>query len=199
MAGQSELQERPGLPGVLVHESAYIDMPTRIGEGTRIWHFVHVLKDCDIGRTCTLGQNVMVGPGVRVGDNCKIQNNVSIYSGVELEDSVFCGPSCVFTNVINPRAAIERKTEFLRTRVCSGATIGANATIVCGHSLGAYCFIAAGAVVTKDVPAFALMAGVPARRVGWMGRAGVRLGPDLICPIEGAHYRETDDALELVE
>jgi UDP-2-acetamido-3-amino-2,3-dideoxy-glucuronate N-acetyltransferase len=199
MAGPSELKERAGLPGVLVHESAYIDSPTKIGEGSRVWHFVHVLKDCDIGRNCTLGQNVMVGPGVRVGDNCKIQNNVSIYSGVELEDDVFCGPSCVFTNVINPRAAIERKTEFLRTRVGRGATIGANATIVCGHSLGAYCFIAAGAVVTKDVPAFALMAGVPARRIGWMSRAGARLGRDLICPIEGAHYREKDGVLEFVE
>ncbi len=198
MAGQSELQERPGLPGVLVHESAYIDMPAKIGEGTRLWHFVHVLKHCDIGRNCSLGQNVMVGPEVRIGDNCKIQNNVSIYNGVELEDDVFCGPSCVFTNVINPRAAIERKTEFLRTRVCSGATIGANATIVCGHTLGAHCFIAAGAVVTKDVPAFALMAGVPARRIGWMSRAGARLGRDLICPIEGTHYREKDGALEPV-
>jgi UDP-2-acetamido-3-amino-2,3-dideoxy-glucuronate N-acetyltransferase len=199
MAGQSELKERAGLPGVLAHESAYIDMPTKIGEGTRVWHFVHVLKDCDIGRNCTLGQNVMVGPGVRIGDTCKIQNNVSIYSGVELEDDVFCGPSCVFTNVINPRAAIERKAEFLRTRVGSGATIGANATIVCGNTLGPYCFIAAGAVVTKDVPAFALMAGVPARRTGWMSRAGARLGRDLVCPIEGARYREKDGVLELAE
>jgi UDP-2-acetamido-3-amino-2,3-dideoxy-glucuronate N-acetyltransferase len=189
------MQERPGLPGVLVHESAYIDMPARIGEGTRIWHFAHVLKDCDIGRNCSLGQNVMAGPGVRIGDNCKIQNNVSIYSGVELEADVFCGPSSVFTNVINPRAAIERKAEFLRTLVCTGATIGANATIVCGHTLGAHCFIAAGAVVTKDVPAFALMAGVPARRIGWMSRAGARLGPDLICPIEGCQYRITDGVL----
>jgi UDP-2-acetamido-3-amino-2,3-dideoxy-glucuronate N-acetyltransferase len=191
MAGQSELKELPGLPGVLVHASAYVDMPTRIGEGTRVWHFVHVLKDCDIGRNCSLGQNVMVGPGVRIGDNCKIQNNVSIYSGVELEDDVFCGPSCVFTNVVNPRAAINRKAEFLYTRVRAGATIGANATIVCGHELGANSFVAAGAVVTTDVPAFALMAGVPARRIGWMSRAGARLGADLICPIDGTHYRET--------
>lgn len=200
MAGQSELKECPGLPGVLVHESSYIDMPTKIGEGTRVWHFVHVLRDCNIGRNCTLGQNVMVGRGVRIGDNCKIQNNVSIYSGVEIGNDVFCGPSCVFTNVINPRAAIERKSEFLQTRVCSGATIGANATIVCGYFLGAYCFIAAGALVTKDVPAFALMAGVPARRIGWMSRAGARLGPDLICPIDGTHYREmADGTLDLVE
>ncbi len=123
-----------------------------------------MLRDCDIGRDCTLGQNVMVGPRVRIGDRCKIQNNVSLYNGVELEDDVFCGPSCVFTNVINPRAAIERKSEFLRTYVGRGATIGANATIICGYRLGEYCFIAAGAVVTADVSAYALMAGVPARR-----------------------------------
>ena len=191
MAGQSE--PNPDLPGVFIHESAYVDLPTRIGEGTKIWHFAHVLRDCDIGRDCTLGQNVMVGPRVRIGDRCKIQNNVSLYNGVELEDDVFCGPSCVFTNVINPRAAIERKSEFLRTYVGRGATIGANATIICGHRLGEYCFIAAGAVVTADVSAYALMAGVPARRIGWMSRAGARLGPDLVCPVEGTRYRETSD------
>ena len=133
------------------------------------------------------------GQEFRIGDRCKIQNNVSLYNGVELEDDVFCGPSCVFTNVINPRAAIERKSEFLRTYVGRGATIGANATIICGHRLGEYCFIAAGAVVTADVSAYALMAGVPARRIGWMSRAGVRLGPDLVCPVEGTRYRETSD------
>jgi UDP-2-acetamido-3-amino-2,3-dideoxy-glucuronate N-acetyltransferase len=191
MAGQSE--PNPDLPGVFIHESAYVDLPTRIGEGTKIWHFAHVLRDCDIGRDCTLGQNVMVGPRVRIGDRCKIQNNVSLYNGVELEDDVFCGPSSVFTNVINPRAAIERKSEFLRTYVGRGASIGANATIICGHRLGAYCFIAAGAVVTADVSAYALMAGVPARRIGWMSRAGARLGPDLVCPIEGVRYMETSD------
>lgn len=193
MAGLPELSERPGLPGVLIHESAYIDMPTTIGDGTRIWHFAHVLKDCRIGRNCILGQNVMVGPGVRIGDNCKIQNNVSLYHGVELGDDVFCGPSCVFTNVINPRSEVDRKSEFRSTYVERGATIGANATIVCGNRLGEFCFVAAGAVITVDVPAFALVAGVPARRIGWMSRAGARLGSDLVCPIDRTHYRESED------
>ena len=183
----------PRFPGVLIHESAHVDDPCMIGEGTRIWHFVHVLKGCEIGRGCSLGQNVMVGPDVRIGNTCKIQNNVSLYAGVELEDGVFCGPSCVFTNVNNPRAEIERKSEFRKTIVRRGATIGANATIVCGHTLGEYCFIAAGAVATGDVPAYALMAGVPARRIGWMSKAGARLGPDLVCPIDGTRYRETTD------
>jgi UDP-2-acetamido-3-amino-2,3-dideoxy-glucuronate N-acetyltransferase len=180
-------------PGVFVHESAYVDAPTRIGKGTKIWHFAHVLKDCDIGENCVLGQNVMVGPAVRLGNNCKIQNNVALYNGVELEDDVFCGPSCVFTNVNNPRAAYERKSEFAATIVRKGASIGANATIVCGHELGAYCFIAAGAVVTTNVPAYALMAGVPARRIAWVSAAGRKLGPDLICPETKVHYRETAD------
>lgn len=175
--------------GVFVHESAYVDEPAHIGAGTRIWHFVHILRDCEIGRNCILGQNVMVGPGVTIGDNCKIQNNVSLYPGVTLEDGVFCGPSCVFTNVNNPRAEIERKNEFRETIVRRGATIGANATIVCGHEIGAYAFIAAGAVVIRDVPAHALMAGVPARRIGWMSRAGARLGEELVCPIDGSVYR----------
>ena len=179
--------------GVFVHESAYIDAPTRIGEGTKIWHFAHILSDCDIGKNCTLGQNVVVGPHVRIGDNCKIQNNVSLYKGVELADGVFCGPSCVFTNVNNPRAGIERKAEFAPTRVGRGASIGANATIVCGHDLGEYCFIAAGAVVTSDVPAYALMAGVPARRIGWMSAAGRKLGAELVCPETKQGYRETAD------
>ena len=179
--------------GVFIHESAYVDAPCRIGRGTRIWHFAHILADCEIGEDCTIGQNVMIGPAVRVGRRCKIQNNVSVYRGVELEDEVFCGPSCVFTNVDNPRAAIERKSEFRRTLVKRGATIGANATVLCGHTLGEYCFIAAGAVVTADVPAHALMIGVPARRVGWMSRAGARLGADLICPIDGSRYTLTVD------
>ncbi len=176
--------------GVFVHESAYVDEPTRIGRGTKIWHFAHVLKDCDIGENCSLGQNVMVGPAVKIGRGCKIQNNVSLYNGVELMDDVFCGPSCVFTNVNNPRAAVERKNEFARTLVKTGASIGANATIVCGHTLGAYCFIAAGAVVTHDVPDFAMMAGVPARRIGWVSRLGRKLGPDLVCPDDGSRYQE---------
>jgi UDP-2-acetamido-3-amino-2,3-dideoxy-glucuronate N-acetyltransferase len=180
--------------GVKVHESAYIDDPNaQIGEGTRIWHFCHILPETSIGPRSSLGQNVMVGPRVKIGTDCKIQNNVSIYEGVELEDGVFCGPSCVFTNVTNPRAQIERKCEFRRTLVKRGATIGANATIVCGHTLGEYAFIAAGAVVTSDVPAYALMAGVPAKRIGWMSRAGARLGADLVCPCDNSRYRETSD------
>lgn len=182
---------------VVIHESAYVDEPVRIGRGTRIWHFVHILKDCDIGERCSIGQNVMIGPGVRVGNGCKIQNNVSLYSGVELEDGVFCGPSCVFTNVLNPRAEIERKSEFKRTLVRRGTTIGANATIVCGSTLGEYSFIAAGAVVTGDVVPHALMAGVPARRIGWMSRAGGRLGADLVCPIDGSRYVERPDGAGL--
>ena len=193
MAGPSEIRQRPEFPGVLLHESAYVDLPTRIAAGTRIWHFSHILQDCDIGGDCTIGQNVVIGPSVRIGDKCKIQNNVSLFKGVELEDGVFCGPSCVFTNVNNPRAEIERKSEFLRTLVRRGATIGANATVVCGHTLGEYCFIAAGAVVTTDVRPYALMAGVPARRIGWMSRAGAKLGGDLFCPLENRHYRETPD------
>jgi UDP-2-acetamido-3-amino-2,3-dideoxy-glucuronate N-acetyltransferase len=190
MAGQPNSNQHPDFPGVFIHESAYVDMPTRIGEGTKIWHFTHVCRDCDIGRHCILGQNVMVGPSVRIGNGCKIQNNVSIYTGVEFEQAVFCGPSCVFTNVSNPRAEIERKSEFHRTLVKRGATIGANSTIVCGHVLGEYSFIAAGAVITRDVPSYALMMGVPASRVGWMSKAGMRLGADLVCPIEGVQYRE---------
>lgn len=180
--------------GVKVHESAYIDDASApIGRGTRIWHFSHVLPGTEIGEGCSLGQNVVAGPKVKIGDNCKIQNNVSLYEGVELEDGVFCGPSCVFTNVNNPRAEIERKTEFRRTLVRRGATIGANATIVCGHTIGEYAFIAAGAVVTGDVPSYALMAGVPAKRIGWMSQAGGRLGADLVCPIDNTRYRETAD------
>lgn len=176
-----------------VHPSSYVDAPTKIGNGTKIWHFSHILKDCEIGADCSIGQNVMIGPGVKVGNRCKIQNNVSLYNGVELEDGVFCGPSSVFTNVNNPRAEIERKSEFRTTVVGRGATIGANATIVCGHGIGQYAFIAAGAVVTTNVPDFALMAGVPAKRIGWMSMAGARLGHDLVCPLDGSRYKETVD------
>ena len=178
---------------VFVHESAYVDEPCTIGPGTKIWHFCHIMPHSVIGQNCILGQNVVVGPEGRIGDNCKIQNNVSLYKGVELGDGVFCGPSCVFTNVNNPRAEIERKSEFRTTRVGRGATIGANATIVCGNDLGEYCLIGAGAVITKPVPAYALMAGVPARRVGWVSRAGIILGPDLTCPIDKIQYTETGD------
>ncbi len=180
----------PPTPGarVTVHESAYVDEPSDIGPGTRIWHFSHVLAGTTIGRDCTIGQNVMIGPDVSVGDNCKIQNNVSLYKGVTLDDGVFCGPSCVFTNVVNPRAEIDRRDDLRPTPVGRGATIGANATIVCGHTIGAWSFVAAGAVVTADVPAHALVAGVPARRIGWVSHDGERLGDDLVCPRSGRRY-----------
>jgi UDP-2-acetamido-3-amino-2,3-dideoxy-glucuronate N-acetyltransferase len=173
-----------------VHESSYVDDNVSIGWGTKIWHFSHILANCTIGEDCSIGQNVVVGPNVVVGSGVKIQNNVSVYEGVTLEDGVFCGPSCVFTNVNNPRSEIIRKDEYRTTIVRRGASIGANATIICGHDLGEYCFIAAGAVVTKEVPAYALMAGTPAKRIGWMSKAGGRLGADLICPIEGTVYRQ---------
>lgn len=173
-----------------VHESAYVDDDVELGEGTKIWHFSHILPRTRIGRNVSIGQNVVAGPDVTIGDNCKIQNNVSLYKGVELEQGVFCGPSCVFTNVLNPRAEIERKDEFRLTRVRRGATIGANATIVCGHELGEYCMIGAGAVITKDVPAYALMVGVPARRIGWVSRAGEILNETLTCPRTGERYTE---------
>jgi UDP-2-acetamido-3-amino-2,3-dideoxy-glucuronate N-acetyltransferase len=189
----SEMREDPRFPGALIHVSSYVDEGAIVGRGTKIWHFCHVLPGTVIGESCSIGQNVMIGPRVKVGNGCKIQNNVSIYAGVELADDVFCGPSCVFTNVNNPRANVSRKDEFRTTPIGRGATIGANATIVCGHSLGDYCFIGAGAVVTKDVSAFALMVGAPARRVGWVSRAGERLGPDLVCPRTRERYDETID------
>jgi UDP-2-acetamido-3-amino-2,3-dideoxy-glucuronate N-acetyltransferase len=174
-----------------VHPSSYVDEPCTIGEGTRIWHFSHVMKDAVIGRDCNLGQNVLVAAGVRIGDNCKIQNNVSLYTGVVLEDHVFCGPSMVFTNVVNPRSEIVRKDEYKPTLVRRGATIGANATIVCGVTIGAYAFVGAGAVVTKDVPDYALVIGSPAQRRGWMCRCGVKLDtlvPGPRCAACGAVY-----------
>jgi UDP-2-acetamido-3-amino-2,3-dideoxy-glucuronate N-acetyltransferase len=195
---KSQIKIDPRFPGVRIHESAYVDDPVQIGQGTAIWHFCHVLGEVTIGQRCSLGQNVVIGPRVTIGDDCKIQNNVSIYEGVTLEDGVFCGPSCVFTNVTNPRATISRKAEFKKTVVRRSASIGANATIVCGHTIGEYAFIASGAVVTRDVPDHALMAGVPARRIGWMSRSGERLGKDLVCPRDGSRYRE-DDASTLVE
>ena len=178
-----------------VHETAWVDAPAHIGARTKIWHFVHVLADTEIGADCSLGQNVMVGPDVRVGDGCKIQNNVAIYKGVTLEEDVFCGPSCVFTNVVTPRAHVVRRDEFKPTLVKRGATIGANATIVCGNTLGAFCMIAAGAVVTKDVPDYALMAGIPAKRIGWVSQAGERLDESLICPRTGERYQQDGDRL----
>ncbi len=160
-----------------VHESAYVDAGATIGAETKVWHFCHILGGAVIGARCSLGQNVVVMNGTRIGDNVKIQNNVSVYEGVELENDVFCGPSMVFTNVNNPRSHVSRKSEYRRTLVRRGATIGANATVVCGSTLGEYAFVGAGAVVTADVPPFALMVGVPARRIGWMCQCGERL-PD---------------------
>lgn len=173
------------------HPSAYVDNGCQIGKGTKIWHFSHILGNTQIGESVSIGQNVMIGPNVSIGNGCKIQNNVSVYKGVILEDDVFCGPSCVFTNVNNPRAHIERKDEFRETYVEKGATIGANATIVCGVRLGAYSFVGAGAVVVEDVPPHALVVGVPARQIGWVSHAGERLGNDLVCPREKKQYRLT--------
>lgn len=187
----TEFEVDARFPRARIHESAYVDDGAVIGDGTTIWHYCHLLSGVSVGRDCSIGQNVMIGPNVSIGDGCKIQNNVSLYEGVVLEDDVFCGPSCVFTNVVNPRAFVSRKSEFKATLVRRGATIGANATIVCGVTLGHYSFVGAGAVVAADVPAHALMVGVPARRIGWMSRSGERLGADLVCPRDGTRYRET--------
>ena len=182
-----------------VHETSCVDVGATIGPGTRIWHFTHVLRDARVGSGCNIGQNVMIGAEVQVGDRCKIQNNVSVYEGVTLADGVFCGPSCVFTNVLNPRAEIDRKDELLITHVGCGATIGANATIVCGHDIGEYAFIGAGAVVTHDVPAHALIVGVPGRQIGWVSRGGHRLDEYLVCPVTGDRHVVTDAGLRVVE
>jgi len=183
--------------GTFVHESAYVDEGAVIGAGSKVWHFCHIMPGAVIGERCSLGQNVVMMSKTRMGDNCKIQNNVSIYEGVELEDDVFCGPSMVFTNVINPRSHVSRKNEYRRTLVKRGASIGANATIVCGATLGEYSFIGAGAVVTKDVQSYALMTGVPARRVGWMCQCGERL-PDSgvgTCAACGTTYERQGDGI----
>jgi UDP-2-acetamido-3-amino-2,3-dideoxy-glucuronate N-acetyltransferase len=180
-------------PDVQVHESAHVDQPCEIGPGTKIWHHAHVMADATIGRNCTLGQNVFIASRVTLGDNVKVQNNVSIYTGVVLEDDVFCGPSMVFTNIANPRSEIARRGEYQPTIVRRGATLGANCTIICGIEIGHHAFIAAGAVVTEDVPPYALMAGVPARRAGWACRCGEILrepkaSPSMICAACGNEY-----------
>ena len=178
-----------------VHESSYVDEGCQIGKGTKIWHFSHIMSGCTIGENCNIGQNVVISPDVVLGRNCKIQNNVSVYTGVRCEDDVFLGPSMVFTNVINPRAAVSRKDEYKPTILHRGASVGANATIVCGHTLGEYCTIAAGAVVTKNVPAHALMAGVPARQIGWTCECGQVLGKDLVCPDCGRKFEKNEDTI----
>jgi len=183
-----------------VHESAYVDEGAKIGKGTKVWHFCHVMPGAVIGERSSLGQNVVVMSGTKIGDNVKIQNNVSIYEGVELEDDVFCGPSMVFTNVINPRSHVSRKSEYKRTLVRRGSSIGANATIVCGVTLGEYSFVGAGAVVTTDVPPFAMMVGVPARRRGWMCQCGERL-PDSgtgTCAACGTQYEKAAEGIRPV-
>ena len=180
---------------VFIHDTALVDDNAEIGDGTKIWHFCHVLSDTKIGSGCVLGQNVMAGPWVSIGNNCKIQNNVSLYEGIELEDDVFCGPSCVFTNVINPRAFVERKDEFRKTLVRRGSTIGANATIICGNTIGAYSMIGAGALVSKDVLDYQLVVGNPARPMGWVSREGERLRDDLVCPRSGERYRVVETGL----
>lgn len=181
-----------------VHESSYVDDGVEIGEGSKIWHFSHILPGTKIGQKCNIGQNVVVGPKVTVGNNVKIQNNVSVYEGVVLEDDVFCGPSMVFTNVMNPRSAVVRKHEYKQTLIKKGASIGANATVVCGNTIGSYAFIGAGSVVTKDVPSHALMAGNPARQIGWMCECGEKLEKEYptSCKVCGNKYQKTKTGLE---
>lgn len=183
------------------HETAIVDEGAQIGSGSKIWHWVHICGGAQIGEACVFGQNVFVGNNVKIGNNVRVQNNVSIYDNVFLEDDVFCGPSMVFTNVYNPRSAISRKDEYRDTFVKRGATLGANCTIVCGVSIGEYAFIGAGAVVNKDVAPYALMVGVPARRIGWMSEHGVQLKPDpelkgrWLCPETGSRYEESAEGL----
>ncbi len=181
-----------GKPDYFAHETAVIDQGSRIGKGCRIWHFTHIMSGATLGENCNLGQNVLVSTDVVLGNNVKVQNNVSIYTGVICEDDVFLGPSMVFTNIVNPRSAVVRKDRYVKTLVRKGATIGANATVICGITLGAYCFIGAGAVVTRDVPPYALVMGNPARQVGWMSEYGHRLHFDhdnrAVCPESGEKY-----------
>ncbi|AFM10971.1 acyltransferase [Turneriella parva] len=187
-----------------VHPTAIVDEGAQIGEGTRVWHWVHICAGARIGKGCSFGQNVFVGNKVVIGNNVKVQNNVSVYDNVTLEDDVFCGPSMVFTNVYNPRSAVVRKDEYRNTLVKRGATIGANATIVCGVTIGEYAFIGAGAVVNRDVKPYALMAGVPAKQIGWMSQFGEKLelplvgNGEAVCPGSQKHYRLADGVVELV-
>jgi UDP-2-acetamido-3-amino-2,3-dideoxy-glucuronate N-acetyltransferase len=202
-SGGGEAGRQTAIPGVRIHESAYVDAGAEIGEGSSVWHFSHVQRGARIGRGCSFGQNVNVGEGVAIGDRVKVQNNVSIYTGTTVEDEVFLGPSCVLTNVTNPRSQVARRALYEPTLLRRGATVGANATVVCGVTLGRYCFVAAGAVVTRDVPDYALVLGAPARRAGWMSRHGHRLdfrtrdGGDTsepgaqgvaVCPESGLRY-----------
>jgi UDP-2-acetamido-3-amino-2,3-dideoxy-glucuronate N-acetyltransferase len=185
------------------HQTAAVDEGCRIGAGTKIWHFSHIMPDCTIGENCNIGQNVVVSPQVVLGNNCKVQNNVSIYTGVVCDDDVFLGPSMVFTNVINPRSAVNRREAYMKTHVGKGASIGANATIVCGHDIGAFAFIGAGAVVTKEVPAYALVVGNPARRIGWMSEYGHRLQFDknqkAQCPESNELYKIENGVVQKIK
>src|SRR6056300_4457 len=183
---------------VFIHETSFIDDDVKIGVGTKIWHFSHVLNGCEIGKNCSFGQNVVVGPNVNIGNHVKIQNNVSVYEGVTLEDGVFCGPSCVFTNVHNPRSKIVRKSEYRKTLVQKGVTLGANCTIVCGVTLGKFSFIGAGAVISKDVPNYALMVGVPGKQIGWMSEYGEKLDLPL-CGNAKTKCKHTNQVYELKE
>jgi UDP-2-acetamido-3-amino-2,3-dideoxy-glucuronate N-acetyltransferase len=184
------------------HPTAVIDAPCQIGDGTKIWHFSHLMPGCVLGENCNIGQNVVISPEVVLGKNVKVQNNVSIYTGVSCDDDVFLGPSCVFTNVLNPRSAVNRRDSYLKTHVGKGASIGANATIVCGHNIGAFAFIGAGAVVTKEIPAYALVVGNPARHLGWMSEFGQRLNFDAnglaTCPESGQQYQLKENRVERI-
>jgi len=186
-----------------VHPTAVIDDGCQIGAGTKIWHFSHLMNGCVLGKNCNIGQNVVISPDVVLGNNVKVQNNVSVYTGVTCGDDVFLGPSCVFTNVVNPRSAVNRKSEYAKTHVGKGTTIGANATIVCGHDIGAYAFIGAGAVVTKNVPPYALLVGNPARHIGWMSEYGHRLNFDddgwAVCPESGQKYKKEGNQVNRIK
>ncbi len=188
------------------HPTAVIDKGAEIAKGCKIWHFSHIMSGAKLGEGCNIGQNVVISPQVTLGKNCKVQNNVSVYTGVTCGDDVFLGPSCVFTNVINPRSAVNRKNEYLKTHVGTGASIGANATIVCGHNIGEYAFIGAGAVVVEDIPPYALVVGNPSRQIGWMSRAGARLEFDMgqerkiaVCPLTGEKYLLEGDRVGILE